>query len=393
MRLTKPKSGTPEVSDSQSALELAAEQLAAGTGPIAVDAERAGSYRYDHRAFLIQLKREGSGIFLLDPEGIDSFGPLQDVIGPHEWILHSANQDLPCLADLGLRPSALFDTEIAAKLVGRERVGLASLVEQDFDLELGKGYGAADWSKRPIPPNWRNYAALDVELLIELRENLANELVAKDRADWAQQEFAAVLTTPPKLTSAEPWRNTKRINLAKSPRQLAIVRELWTARDSLAKSKDLAPIRLFRDEVLMSAATNPPQTRRELRRMSGFDQGRALSSLNRWWTAIETARGLSDDELPARAKRIPTLPRPNQWADKNPDAAERLNRARLLLGAKSAETGIPVENLVTPAIVRELCWNVPQELSPASLGHELAKTGARPWQVEITSPLLFEALG
>lgn len=391
MRLTQPEAGTPEVSSTQSALEEAASQLTEGTGPVAVDAERAGSYRYNHRAMLVQIKRTGSGTFLLDPEGIDSFVPLQEAIGSSEWILHSANQDLPCLADLGLSPAKVFDTEIAAKLAGRERVGLASLVEQDFGLELGKGYGAADWSKRPIPPNWRNYAALDVELLIELREKLIADLESLGRREWAEQEFTELLAAPPKPREAEPWRATKRISLARSPRQLAIARALWTSRDELARSKDIAPIRIFRDDALMAVVTNPPQTRRELRRMPGFDQGRALSGLNRWWTAIEDARALPEDQLPKKSRREPTLPRANQWADKNPTAARRLALARELLNAKSEETGIPVENLVLPATVRELCWNPPPELSPATVSHELVKRRARPWQIDLAVPLLLEA--
>lgn len=391
MRLTQPKTGTPEVSSTQSALDEAASRLAEGTGPIAVDAERAGSYRYDHRAMLVQIKRTGSGTFLLDPESIDSFGPLQEAIGPQEWILHSANQDLPCLADLGLRPASVFDTEIAAKLAGRERVGLASLVEQDFGVELGKGYGAADWSKRPIPPNWRNYAALDVELLIELREKLIANLDSLGRREWAEQEFTELLAAPAKPREEEPWRATKRISLARNPQQLAIVRALWTSRDELARAKDIAPIRIFRDDALMSVVTNPPKTRRELRRMPGFDQGRALSGLNRWWTAIEDARALPADQLPKKARREPTLPRANQWSDKNPDAAERLATARELLAAKSEETGIPVENLVVPATVREVCWAPPSDLSPSTLTHELRQRRARPWQIEIAVPILDEA--
>lgn len=392
MRLTEPRDGTPPVSDTQRALEQAAEQLAGGTGPIAVDAERAGSYRYNHRAFLIQIRREGSGTHLLDPEGIDSFAPLQAAIGSDEWILHAANQDLPCLSDLDLNPAALFDTEIAAKLVGRERVGLAALVEEDFGYELGKGYGAADWSKRPLPPAWRNYAALDVELLVELRANLAGELDSLGRTDWANQEFQAVLNMPKKASELEPWRRTKRINLAKTPRQLAIVRELWTARDSIAQSKDIAAIRFFRDEALISVVTNPPQTRRELRRMPGFDKGRGLSGLNRWWTAIETARGLAEDQLPQRAPRQSALPRINQWQDKNPEAAARLAAAKKLLAAESEQTGIPVENLLTPAVVRELCWKPPADLTAPGINQALADAGARPWQIDIAQPILLAAL-
>ena len=169
-----PAGGVPDVAVAADEIAGAAEMLARGTGPFAVDAERASGFRYSNRAYLIQIRRSGAGTVLIDPVNhggspIDVLKPLADVLGEDEWILHAADQDLPCLAEVGLRPAALYDTELAGRLAGFDRVNLAAMVERLLGLVLTKGHGAADWSQRPLPEAWLNYAALDVEVLIELR--------------------------------------------------------------------------------------------------------------------------------------------------------------------------------------------------------------------------------
>src|SRR3954447_11279219 len=123
------RDGLPPLTDTPPALADACAALAAATGPVAIDAERASRYRYSSRAYLIQLRREGAGTFLVDPIGFDSLDPLQEALAGTEWILHAATQDLACLTEVGLVPSALFDTEPAGRLLGYPRVGLATLVE------------------------------------------------------------------------------------------------------------------------------------------------------------------------------------------------------------------------------------------------------------------------
>ena len=110
-----------------------------------------------------------------------------------EWILHAASQDLPCLSELGMWPDRLFDTELAARLAGLPRVGLAAVIEQLLGFGLAKEHSAADWSTRPLPEPWLRYAALDVEVLTELREELIELLEADGKLEFAEQEFAAIL--------------------------------------------------------------------------------------------------------------------------------------------------------------------------------------------------------
>jgi len=225
--LHSPRDGTPEPLSTAAELADAAAALAAGSGPVAVDAERASGYRYSQRAYLVQLRRAGAGTFLIDPIELPDLSSLDGALADADWILHAANQDLPCLAELGLRPRRLFDTELAGRLLGSERVALGTMLEQYLGISLEKGHSAADWSTRPLPHDWLVYAALDVELLIELRAVLRTELDQAGKLDWAEQEFDAVLNTPPPPARSEPWRRTSGIHGLRNRRQLAMIRALW----------------------------------------------------------------------------------------------------------------------------------------------------------------------
>ena len=141
-----------------------------GIAGLALDAERASGYRYSQRAYLIQLRRAGAGTALIDPVPLPDLSCIQEATEGAEWILHAATQDLACLAEVGLHPSSLFDTELAGRLLGYPRVGLATLVETILGAGMKKEHSAVDWSTRPLPEPWLEYAALDVEVLLELRE-------------------------------------------------------------------------------------------------------------------------------------------------------------------------------------------------------------------------------
>ena len=202
--LLEPRDGLPPLVTTASALAEAVTALGAGEGPVAVDAERASGYRYGHRAFLVQLRRRGAGTVLIDPIACPDLSALDAALAGSEAVLHAASQDLPCLAELGYRPRQLFDTELAGRLLGYPRVGLGVLVETVLGFTLEKGHAAADWSTRPLPTEWLRYAALDVEVLVELRDALAAELAEQGKTEWARQEFAAVLAAEPPASPARP---------------------------------------------------------------------------------------------------------------------------------------------------------------------------------------------
>ncbi|MBN9141945.1 MAG: ribonuclease D [Micrococcales bacterium] len=366
----------------------AVEALAGGSGPFAVDAERASGFRYSQRAYLIQVFRRGAGAFLFDPPAIGSFAELQTIMRPEEWILHAASQDLACLREVGLDPEVIFDTELGARLAGLPRVGLATVVEELLGIHLAKAHSAADWSTRPLPQGWLVYAALDVELLPDLRDRIGALLDEAGKAEIARQEFAAVLekTTP---VRQEPWRRLSGMHSLRSPRQLAIARALWTARDELAQQLDTAPGRLVPDLSLVAVAKAQPASKRDLAALKDFTGRASRRELDRWWAAVEA--GTADPEPPSMRGTGDGVPAPRVWAEKNPEADRRLKLARAALTVRAEELAIPVENMLTPETLRRVAWAPPADTTPETVATALADQGARPWQLEQLAALIADA--
>jgi ribonuclease D len=391
--LTSPREGTPRPLTTAAELAEVTRLFAAGDGPVAVDAERASGYRYTHRAYLVQLRRAGAGTVLIDPLPLDDLSTLADAIADAEWVLHAASQDLPCLAELGLRPRRLFDTELAARLAGLERVGLAALTETLLGYTLEKHHSAADWSTRPLPAAWLAYAALDVELLIDLRAALAEELQLQGKTGWAEEEFAALATSagePPRIRP-DPWRRTSGIHRVRGGRALARVRALWTLRDEIAARRDTTPGRVLPDTAIIAAAEADPHDERGLLALPGF-AGRAVRRQARTWLeALAGARGLPDDALPVTPSSDGPPP-PHRWAERDPVAAHRLTRCREVITGLATEHRVPPENLISPESVRRLAWTPPDPVTEETVGLTLAAFGARRWQIRLVTPGLAAAL-
>ena len=386
------RDGNPPVIDTIEHLQEYAAALEAGTGPVALDAERASGYRYSMRAYLVQIRREGAGIALIDPVPLPDLSILDASIGDTEWILHAASQDLPCLAEVGMRPRRLFDTEVAGRILGRDRVSLAALVGSELGLTLHKGQGATDWSARPLTAAQLTYAALDVEALVELRNALHQELVAADRWNIAQQEFDHLLGFEPRDKGPDPWRRLSGMHKLTSPRQWAIARELWLQRDQLAEQTDTAPGRLIPDSAIVAAVLAEPTSVRQLMEADGF-HGRGAGKYRRqWWEAIERARSIPKSELPQRAPRSEGPPPPRSWADKDPAAAARLSAARAAVSSTSEDLSMAPELLLAPDLIRKLCWEPPTDASEAGVRRYLAAGGAREWQIDLCAPALVDAL-
>lgn len=389
--LFEPRGGVPPVIDTQPALDAAIAAIASGSGPIAVDAERASGYRYGQRAYLVQLRREPAGIVLIDPIAFENLDALNEVIADTEWILHAASQDLPSLREVGLRPTKLFDTELAARLAGFERVGLATMVEVLLGRGLAKEHSAADWSRRPLPEPWLRYAALDVEILVELRDALEAELIRQGKLEWARQEFSAVLNASPPAPRVDPWRRTSGMHRVRSSRQLAVVRALWEARDELARARDTAPGRVLPDAAIVAAANASPESPEQLGRLPGWGGRSTRRLVAQLWPTIAATYRLSESELPRPAVTGDGPPSPSRWPDRDPVAAGRLGRARAALSEIGAANDMPVENLVTPDLVRRLAWS-PPATDPEGVGEFLRSGGARPWQIELTAEPLSKAM-
>ena len=398
MDLLEPADGLPPVITTADALAEAVARLAAGSGPVAVDAERASGYRYGQRAYLVQLRRAGAGTVLIDPIACPDLSGLDAAMAGVEAVLHAASQDLPCLAEIGYQPRELFDTELAGRLLGYPRVALGTMLEEILGLRLAKEHSAADWSVRPLPAEMLRYAALDVEVLTELRDALADQLREQGKEEWARQEFAAVAAAPPPPPRADPWRRTSGIHKVRTRRALAVVRELWQTRDEIARDADQSPRRVLSDQAIVDAARAeaakpPPTGRPQLDRISGFHTRYARKHGDRWAGAVLRARELTDAELPevAGSAAAPGPPPAHRWAERDPAAAARLAAAREAVGALAAGHHLPVENLLVPDALRRLAWEPPTPATPETITGMLAGCGARPWQTALAAGPLADA--
>lgn len=369
--------------------EDAVAELTAGVGPIGVDTERASGFRYSNRAYLIQFARKGSQTFLFDPTAIDSFELLQGQLSPQEWILHAATQDLPCLREAGLNPTLIFDTELASRLLGLERVGLGAVVAELLNIELEKAHGASDWSTRPLPLSWLEYAALDVSLLPELKTALQTQLAAANKLDFAREEFEYLVHWQPKESAAEPWRRLSSISKINSPRQLAIARSLWEARDTLGRERDVAPGRLLPDSSIIAASLEPPRSRGHLAAMKTFVGRASRSELDLWWQAV--IQGKETEDVPELRVRAAGIPNHRSWPQRFPDADVRLKAVRAELQELSASLKIPLENLLSPQLLRAMCFNPPETPDIEQLETRLREIGARSWQARLSAPAIQRA--
>ena len=400
--LLQPSAGTPEIIDTENAFRVALDQLAQGSGPFAVDAERASGFRYSARAYLIQIKRTDGGLHLIDPipfgPGHQLFIDLNNLLNTDEVILHASTQDLPCLRELGINPVKLFDTELAGRIAGLPRVGLGPLLESLMGVLLAKEHSAADWSARPLPKDWLTYAALDVELLVELRDHMYKVLADAKKLPWALEEFASILKAPPAPPRVDPWRRTSGMHKIKRRDQLAVIKSLWIARDEIASKQDIAAGKLLNDSAIVELAIAAPTTKKEFEkclRPLGL-RARWMENLQLWLDSIASAVALPEDQWPTMRTNADTLPPIKLWRDKYPEKFAPLSHARAAIELIAEENQIPVENLITPEHVRRVCWKPPvgatTTLSVSLVETALSELGARQWQIDLVAPSLAAAL-
>lgn len=377
-------------------LAHAISELRKFQGPFGVDAERASGFRYTQRAYLIQINRKDSDIYLIDPVAIspaisgEKFADLADLLKQDAWILHAATQDLSCLAELGLKPVKIIDTELGSRIAGLPRVGLGSVVAHFLNLKLAKEHSAVDWSTRPLHQDWLEYAALDVDVLHDLSEALLAELESQNKSEFAGQEFDNLLSFKPKEENPDKWRGISGLHEVRDQKGLAIARALWQAREALAIKLDVAPGRLIPDLSISHVAKNQTKSRPELASDRAFSGRASRSYLDTWWQAIEVGRNTND--LPAL--RLPTTGLPNHriWQSKFPAAYKRLASCRDVIARKTAELNIPAENLLTPDFLRQLCWDELPKISAEQVRQRLLEIGARPWQADLLSVELAGAI-
>ncbi len=399
--LVEPVEGVPPLIDTSGDLERVAEKLAVSSEPIAVDTERAQGRTYGSAAYLVQIRRADVGTFLIDSHSLPDLSLLSGPLNA-EWILHAADQDLACMQDLGLRPISIFDTEIAARLLGSEHFGLGALTEEYLGIRLKKNHQNEDWSTRPLPKDWLAYAALDVELLPQLREVLSSKLEESDRWDWAEQEFAYELQTP---VTPRPnhWRNLKGIGKLRRPEELAVARELWREREEIARETDTAPGRVLTPGAIIEASINHPESKRELLKINDFKRPMARRNMDSWWQAATRAYDLPAEKYPARSASDPySVPAATQWKRIDPVAAERLAEVRDAVALIAEPLKVAPDVILSARVQRALAWwpinrEIPTPEHPAAkrvavgtkgqfvdaVIRRLEQAGARPWQRDL----------
>ncbi|PIF04058.1 MAG: ribonuclease D [Propionibacterium sp.] len=325
---------------------------------VAVDAERAQSFRYSARAYLFQF-RTGGETYLIDPVACEGqLAGLNRACAPKTWLLHAASQDLPCLAEAGLYPDTLFDTELAGRLLNYPR---------------------------------------DVEFLHQLRSKLWQQLQDAGKDEWAIQEFSHVRQTfaEPATPLAEPWRKLKGLRDVRTQQGLAVVAELWAERDAIAEELDLAPTRLLKSTAITELAAlvtgrEPVSVDEALRNVAGFRYRHARRYTPDWKAAILDGLETPASEQPALRPPRSGPGKPHSWQRNWPDAFERWQRLRA--GAvETAETlEVPPEQLIAPSSLQAVAWEPPS--TPDTLSAKLTELRVRPWQKEYLIPVFAEEL-
>ena len=341
-----------------------------GIREIAVDTEGASFHRFIDRIYLLQIStRDRSAIIdplpIGMPKGLGQILENNDV----EVIFHDADYDLRLLhQDYGWHVNHIFDTRIAAQLLGIKAFGLAALLEQFFDVKLDKKHQRADWSLRPLTQGMLDYAAQDTRFLLDLRDQLKVKLEKLDRMDWAREEFQRLEGT--KWEEDDGSQSFLRIKGARdlTRRELALLRELVPWRDSVAKEIDRATFRVMGNEVLLDIARTAPKTARELSTMKGMPRG----VLERGASAILAAitRGLEVAE-----EHLPKFPRAPKW-DREEDFDERVAKLKSVRDAAAARLSLDPGVLCSRERLESIARKRPEKLSDLE-----DIPGLRRWQV------------
>jgi ribonuclease D len=349
---------------------------------LALDTEASSFHRFHERIGLVQLS-DRRDTWLLDPLALSDMNGLGTLLGSEksETVIHDADFDLRLLKRMyGFRVRRIFDTLIAAELVNEPELGLASLLKKHFGLQLDKRFQKADWCKRPLTPGMLEYAAMDTRHLIALRDKLEEALKAKGRLDWAQEEFA-LLTEMPFRSKVDDTPGFLRMKGAQTlkPKELAVLRELYDWRNSVAGPLDRAPFMVLGNEVLLALAKAPVRDLAALAAVKGVGP----SAITKYGEAILAAqqRGLDmpKDQWP-RLERPKRLPR-------DPQLEERVKRL------KAERDKLAAEQDLRPGIVaaNHLLMDLGRA-KPANLDELLAVPEMRRYQALAFGPRLLEVM-
>lgn len=349
---------------------------------VGLDTEADSLHRYTEKVCLLQVSAHGGGSWLVDPLALRDLSPLAAILADPSIVkvVHGGENDVMSLRrDFGFGFRTLFDTAIAARLLGDREVGLQALVRNELGVELEKGSQRDDWSRRPLTPKQEAYALGDVAHLMALATRLTGRLAAAGRTEWAREEFAALAELPPaeKRTGPDEFRRIKGSS-ALSPRKQAVLRELYLWREARAAAADRPPFKIVGSEVLLALADDLPEHLDEVERVLAR-YPRAAREADEVLAAIERGLDLPDDELPARPK--------HERPRRSPAALRRIDALRDWRAAEAERSGLDVAIVMPQRLLERIA-----DAAPESLDDLVAVDGVRRWRVSAWGPALLAAL-
>lgn len=351
-------------------LECAAARLS-GCAAIALDSESDSLHHHFEKVCLLQIAADSGEVLLIDPLACKDLGALGPVLADARVVkvLHGADYDVSTLKrDFGFEFAALFDTMLAARLLGRRELGLQALAAAELGVTLSKANQRDDWSRRPLTPAQEHYAAEDVRHLIALRQRLHAALVARGRLAWLEEECEAVAALEPAARRADPEAFLRVKGAARlTPRGLAVLRELVAWREALAASTDVPAYRLMGTETLVAVAATPPRDMAELMRVRGLSP-LARRAARDVLSAVERARALPGDALP-------TFPRPARPVIPD-DVKQRTRALRQWRQDEAARLALDVSVVLPQRLLDKIA-----QAAPRTTGELVAVPGLRRWRI------------
>lgn len=383
--LYRPRQGSIPLTDDRYEYRDCLREYSSPGDYVAFDTERASGIRYLDKAYLIQAKGQSAPLVLLDPLVLDDLSDFSEACKNSTWVLHAAKEDLECMEWAGLQAPRLFDTQIAAKLLGYEHVGLGAVTEEVLGIKLAKNHTRENWSLRPLKQSWLDYAALDVEYLVELALALKEKLEAAGRLSWAEQEFSYTLANYHRPRVQEPWRQVKGAGKVRSPLQLGLLQELYNQRDEIARKRDVAPHRVLPNRDLVDIVLQTPRSYQELSRRPFMKRRQLRQYARRWWQAIKKVRALTKEQLPGRKppRKLHEISSQATWEKIDPARAELYRLLKADVSTWAQENQVWAELALSPSTIRQVAayWKPDKDLQ-----NLLGTAQARQWQITHFQP-------
>ncbi len=368
--------------DDDAALEEASRQFR-DAPEVALDCEAAGFHRYTDRLCLLQLSTARL-TFLIDPLATDSAPVLRPLLeDPNvEIVMHGADYDIRLLdRDLGVRLQGLFDTQVAASLLGESALGLASLLEDRLGVKLSKKHQRADWAQRPLPEELLDYAATDTTHLRDLRDVLLSELRERGREEWAREEFRALEKIRWEEDEQDPVTRVKKARDL-DPRQVTALRAALEWRDGIARQKDRAPFRVVGDGALMAIVTQAPRSTGDLAAIKGVSTRLIREHGQELLDRLRKIEGMAEEDL---------VPYP-RWRHNgpgrlSPEEEALAGRLRTLRATRAEKLGLDKGVLLSNAKISEIV-----RAAPRSMETLRSVDGIRNWQVDLLGREILQVL-